>query len=1212
MGDSTQINTKLAIAAPISTGALPFINKQRSEIVGAPEETGQLFAHGPVGDSLVEALPWDYFPSEESLPLVDDLQGSHKTTTFIDLATKTRAHSILSSFCELVNSYTPRPVWAPSQSLTTRSLVCLILHFIKRHDLLSSFIDNGVEDTDIPLDFPKLQSFLKDDLTIKAFYKAQYKAVLRDLEDGVAIYEENELLPFRTIRPLGSGGYARVDCVEHVLQGQQFAHKVFHLTSGPEQRMQKTFRLEMQSLKKLSNHQHIVKYLGAYRSPKCLGLLLHPVAECDLHQFLKHSQAYDFMDRRKLLLRCFGCLTSALAYMHAQQIRHKDVKPQNVLLEYTASGTNLLFTDFGIAMDFSAIAKSTTDGPEPQRTERYCAPEVARNLARGRRSDVYSLGCLLVEVATVMVGYDLKDLDDWLGGDCVFHDSEVETTSWISKLISELQEENDETMVIALKWIAPMIRKRPSQRPQMQTVVDNILEEIKAHRGLRRQLFCNFCIGNLQEQSKISSTNTSTNSFNDLQESDDEFESEEDQANTDAAQQNNAQLHCSMYESAADMTSGLVLNHAHSGSESIYVDIAAIPRLQSSSVLLIVHTYVSLVECLRSYNYFANIQSFWSRKDYGYLRRRLDFEMLRLLNWSFVIGLSRGGLLLPSELQSMTRQKNILNNVLQQQAAFERCLNRNKIPADFLHRRDGQGFEIGSDRHVPAIARSLLNSMFSSIIIKPSQTESPASFSFAFDPPVLVETLEELEGKNDQLRAMLDPSTLEMLLEKDAETNLELLQLSETLEDIIDLICAVRPGRHSTDGSSHAEAIRLLLDVSEHSTNCLQHGLSTREAIAQFARFKALNTMMETYQGDLWKAVNQAAAGSTVWERWGRDADSNIELSQNDITFFNDEVETGENLTPVSGLYRIRGSRKKRLIWVEWKDYAEDLCFGPTRVTHDRIRKLALLLNDPEKPREFYIPHCLGYFNDEEEGRFGLVFGVPSYVQPSDSFEPVSLFDIIRSKPDVPVLARLELALKLSNSVLYLHSVNWLHKGLGSRSVIFFLDKTGTAKLEEPIVSGFDYSRPALNDDMTEIPLENPWEDIYRHPSVQSTRNRGRFQKIYDIYSLGVILTEIAYWRPIAEIMNINLDKARAKDIWVVHKRLLTEEYVRDGIINALGPEYWDVVHACIEGLRAFGLENDSDERNTVNAATLQAGFYRKVIRRLKYLVKGRATPLRS
>ena len=105
--------------------------------------------------------------------------------------------------------------------------ICLILHLIHRRDLLSEFLEHEITDVDLILGKPKLRSILKDDRTVRASYKTQYKVTLRDLENGWAEYKENELLPLRTIRNLGSGGFAIVDCVEHVLNGQELAHKVF-------------------------------------------------------------------------------------------------------------------------------------------------------------------------------------------------------------------------------------------------------------------------------------------------------------------------------------------------------------------------------------------------------------------------------------------------------------------------------------------------------------------------------------------------------------------------------------------------------------------------------------------------------------------------------------------------------------------------------------------------------------------------------------------------------------------------------------------------------------------------------------------------------------------------------------------------------------------------------------------------------------------------
>ena len=94
------------------------------------------------------------------------------------------------------------------------------------------------------------------------------------------------------------------------------------------------------------------------------------------------------------LWKAYGCLASGLAFIHKQTIRHKDIKPQNILIHQG----NVLFTDFGISVDFSEHGRSTTTGHPQSFTRKYCAPEVANWDKRNSKSDVFSLGCVYAEI----------------------------------------------------------------------------------------------------------------------------------------------------------------------------------------------------------------------------------------------------------------------------------------------------------------------------------------------------------------------------------------------------------------------------------------------------------------------------------------------------------------------------------------------------------------------------------------------------------------------------------------------------------------------------------------------------------------------------------------------------------------------------------------------------------------------------------------------
>lgn len=182
-------------------------------------------------------------------------------------------------------------------------------------------------------------------------------------------------------------------------------------------------RKEITILKKLS-HNHIVKLVGTYTYRQFLGLLLWPVAVCDMATFFEDFETVlgenctidDEQSARltALGLPCesqdslrshsceflypkIGCLASAIAYLHEQKVRHKDLKPSNVLL----SRNNLWVTDFGSSTDFSLLSTSATENGE-RGTPKYFAPEVAAFKPTGRSADVFSLGCIFLEILTAV------------------------------------------------------------------------------------------------------------------------------------------------------------------------------------------------------------------------------------------------------------------------------------------------------------------------------------------------------------------------------------------------------------------------------------------------------------------------------------------------------------------------------------------------------------------------------------------------------------------------------------------------------------------------------------------------------------------------------------------------------------------------------------------------------------------------------------------
>ncbi|KAF2198638.1 kinase-like protein, partial [Delitschia confertaspora ATCC 74209] len=106
----------------------------------------------------------------------------------------------------------------------------------------------------------------------------------------------------------------------------------------------------------------------------------------------------------------FGCLARALEFLHEQKVRHKDIKPHNILIDRG----NVLFTDFGLSLDFTGADGSTTMSMVNGMTPRYCAPEVSQYERRNTQSDIWSLGVIFMEMIVVLKGKKIQDMDEFL------------------------------------------------------------------------------------------------------------------------------------------------------------------------------------------------------------------------------------------------------------------------------------------------------------------------------------------------------------------------------------------------------------------------------------------------------------------------------------------------------------------------------------------------------------------------------------------------------------------------------------------------------------------------------------------------------------------------------------------------------------------------------------------------------------------------------
>jgi hypothetical protein len=292
--------------------------------------------------------------------------------------------------------------------------------------------------------------------------------------------------------------------------------------------------------------------------------------------------------------------------------------------------------------------------------------------------------------------------------------------------------------------------------------------------------------------------------------------------------------------------------------------------------------------------------------------------------------------------------------------------------------------------------------------------------------------------------------------------------------------------------------------------------------------------------------------------------------------------------------FRSLATLDQKTVWIERRDY-QRVPVSDKRGTRSQpdpqsvqnVERLTWLLSQPDRPDELRLPKCLGYVNDPEEARFGVVLAPLS----DESQSLLCLFE----KPNIGI-DRQAFARHIAESLLYLHAVNWLHKGIRSAGIM-------TGSSGRLLVSGFGFSRPSDNSFTSSGPPHDSKWSLYCHPTYLDADKKSGYRKSYDIYSLGIILIEIALWKPIDQVLQTlhsGRDSALGNERQDTRTRILDSNTVLEQVRRDMNHGYARATRACLEGVSAFGLSDDADEANPYVATMLQRAFIEVVLNPLK------------
>lgn len=202
---------------------------------------------------------------------------------------------------------------------------------------------------------------------------------------------------YELIERIGGGGMADVYRAKQTTAfDREVAVKVIRSGFSEDQMFRERFLREAQAIAKLS-HPNILPLIEFGQERDILYLVMPYAPGGTLRDLISRMNGPLSLNDT---VEIFTQLCDAVQYAHEQGIVHRDIKPQNVLIQ---RGKHLLLADFGIARDTASDTKLTMTGAGVGTVE-YMAPEQAMGRS-DTRSDLYSLGIVLYQMLTGRVPF---------------------------------------------------------------------------------------------------------------------------------------------------------------------------------------------------------------------------------------------------------------------------------------------------------------------------------------------------------------------------------------------------------------------------------------------------------------------------------------------------------------------------------------------------------------------------------------------------------------------------------------------------------------------------------------------------------------------------------------------------------------------------------------------------------------------------------------
>ncbi|WP_112180801.1 Stk1 family PASTA domain-containing Ser/Thr kinase [Paraliobacillus zengyii] len=195
---------------------------------------------------------------------------------------------------------------------------------------------------------------------------------------------------YKVIKTIGGGGMANVYLGHDTILDREVAIKVLKLEYANDEEFITRFHREAHSATSLSN-PNIVNIYDVGDEDNIYYMVMEYVDGMTLKKYIQLYGPIQVEEAIAIMRQ----VTSAIDHAHENDIVHRDIKPQNILIDPFGQ---VKVTDFGIALALSATSLTQTNSVLG--SVHYLSPEQARGGNANKKSDIYSLGIVLYELLT--------------------------------------------------------------------------------------------------------------------------------------------------------------------------------------------------------------------------------------------------------------------------------------------------------------------------------------------------------------------------------------------------------------------------------------------------------------------------------------------------------------------------------------------------------------------------------------------------------------------------------------------------------------------------------------------------------------------------------------------------------------------------------------------------------------------------------------------